>query len=183
MFPKSPIPADSLAFIIADEPLLVTRATDGLVRVLSNVCRHRANLVAHGRGNAKRFVCGYHAWAYACDGANLAAPLMEKSAAFDKSQCGLPSFRTELWQDFIFVNLSGTQGPLAPRLETFLPSIVTITVKGVISINSPSTVSGIKWKCLVENFMEGYRLSVAHARALIPSRPRNSAPRWTRPLE
>jgi choline monooxygenase len=175
-------PGDFFTFIIADEPLLVTRATDGQVRVLSNVCRHRANLVAHGRGNAKRFVCGYHAWAYACDGANLAAPLMEKSAAFDKSQCGLPSFRTELWQDFIFVNLSGTQGPLAPRLEAFLPSIRNYHGEGRHHQFTEHGQWKVNWKCLVENFMEGYHLSVAHAKTLHPVTPTKLCTKMDAPI-
>jgi choline monooxygenase len=164
-------PGDFFTFSIVGEPLLVTRATDGEVRVLSNVCRHRANLVAHGKGNTRRFVCSYHAWAYANDGTNLAAPLMEKSAAFDKAQCGLPSFRTEIWQDFIFVNLSGTQGPLAPRLDGFLPSIRNYHGEGRHHQFTESGQWKVNWKCLVENFMEGYHLSVAHAKTLHPVTP------------
>jgi len=39
------------------EQLLVVRDLEGEVRVLSNVCRHRGNLVAEGKGNTKRFIC------------------------------------------------------------------------------------------------------------------------------
>ena len=90
---------------LAGEPLLVVRDDHRVVRVLSNVCRHRANLVAEGRGNRSVFTCGYHAWTYARDGRLLRAPLMESVEGFDRAGSRLPSFRTEVWESFIFVNL------------------------------------------------------------------------------
>ena len=139
--------------------------------MLSNVCRHRANLVAKGKGNKKRFVCSYHAWTYGLDGANVSAPLMEKAPAFDQAKCGLPSFKTEVWQDFIFVNLSGTQSALAPRLDGFLPSIRNYHHEGRHHQFTDEGRWNTNWKCLVENFMEGYHLSVAHAKTLHPITP------------
>src|SRR5881396_1612210 len=49
---------------IAGEPVLVTRAADGVLRAFSNVCRHRgAELCAEaGTGNVIR--CPYHGWTY-----------------------------------------------------------------------------------------------------------------------
>ena len=46
---------------IVDEQLLVTRIRT-VVKVYSNVCCHRGNMVAEGRGNAGRFTCKYHGW-------------------------------------------------------------------------------------------------------------------------
>jgi choline monooxygenase len=38
---------------LTEEPLLIQRDAQGEVHVLANVCRHRGNLVALGRGNAR----------------------------------------------------------------------------------------------------------------------------------
>src|SRR5262249_26420472 len=105
---------------LADEPLLVIRGQDGNVRALSNVCRHRGNIVARGCGHASRFTCGYHAWTYGTDGRLLAAPLME---GFDKASCRLPNFAVEVWNGFIFVNLEGGAPPLATALRDLEPHI------------------------------------------------------------
>src|SRR5215469_15827795 len=90
-----PAAGDYFTSELVGESLIVLRGEDGLIRVLSNVCRHRGNLIASGAGNGRRFSCGYHAWTYADDGTLLAAPLMDKVAGFCKADFGLPSFKTE----------------------------------------------------------------------------------------
>ena len=164
-------PFDYFTLELAGEPLLVVKDGQGAVRVLSNVCRHRANLVAKGAGNSKKFACGYHAWTYNPDGSLVGAPHMSASTAFDKSKCGLPEFKSEIWQDFIFVNLAGNAGPLAPRLDAFLPKIANYHHTGRHRQHVGAERWQTNWKCLVENFMEGYHLSVAHARTLHPITP------------
>ena len=162
---------DYFALEVVGEPLLVVRGEDNIIRVLSNVCRHRANLVAQGAGNRLRFVCGYHAWAYAADGALATAPLMNRNPAFDARACGLPQFRSEIWQDFIFVNLSGDAEPLAARLAWFLPRMNNYQPLGRHHQFVAHETWETNWKTLFENFMEGYHLSTAHARTLHPMTP------------
>jgi choline monooxygenase len=161
-----PLPGDYFACELAGEPLLVIRGNEGQVQVLSNVCRHRANLVAQGTGNRQRLVCSYHAWSYDLSGHLLHAPLMQEAAARLATRCDLPVFATELWQDFIFVNLDGQASPLGPRLAPFLPAINNYGILGRHHQFVGHEVWRTNWKCLVENFMEGYHLSAAHAKTL-----------------
>jgi choline monooxygenase len=164
-------PGDYFTTDLVGEPLIVVRDDSGTVRVLSNVCRHRGNLVAQGAGNTKRFLCGYHAWSYRTDGRLAAAPLMEANASFDKSTCALPSFRTEIWQNFIFVNLDGTAAPLAERLGGLMPHIRNYHNEERTFYYGREEVWRTNWKCLAENFMEGYHLSVTHPKTLHPTTP------------
>ncbi len=150
-----PLPGDYFACELAGEPLLVIRGNEGQVQVLSNVCRHRANLVAQGTGNRQRLVCSYHAWSYDLGGHLLHAPLMQEVAARLAKRCDLPVFATELWQDFIFVNLDGQASPLGPRLAPFLPTINNYGILGRHHQFVGHEVWRTNWKCLVENFMEG----------------------------
>ena len=92
---------------LVGEQLLVTRGKDDVVRVLSNVCRHRGNMIAFGSGKKLRFTCNYHAWTYDFKGDLIAAPFMQEAENFDQKKCALPSFKTEIWQGFLFVNGSG----------------------------------------------------------------------------
>jgi len=164
-------PGDYFTHDVVGEPLLVVRDETSIVRVLSNVCRHRANLVARGAGNARRFVCGYHGWAYRADGTLANAPFMAGAPAFDPAACGLPQFRSEIWQDFIFVNLDGNAEPLGPRLEWFLPHIRNYHHVGRHHQFLAQETWHANWKCLVENFIEGYHLSFAHRSTLHPMTP------------
>src|SRR6218665_1152983 len=104
---------DYFATEIAGEPLLVVRDTNSEIAVFSNVCRHRGTPLAEGSGRKKRFACPYRAWTYGLDGSLLAAPFMEGVSGFDKKACSLPKFRHEIWNGFIYVNLSGDAAPLA----------------------------------------------------------------------
>ena len=159
-------PGDFYATEMLDEQLLVTRDMDGVVRVLSNVCRHRGNRVAEGSGNSKRFVCQYHAWSYDHTGALLAAPFMQHKPAFDKSKCALPEFASEIWNGWIFVNLEGGASPLAPRLTGLQELIKNYHPdERFINFTEEDTWS-CNWKCLFENFMEGYHLSTTHLKTL-----------------
>jgi len=116
-------PGDYYTTELIGEQLLVTLGADGEIRVLSNVCRHRGNMIAAGKGNRSRFTCNYHAWTYDFKGALIGAPLMSEAKNFDLRSCVLPSFRTEIWQGFLFVNLSGDAAPLAPRIRNLIPYI------------------------------------------------------------
>src|SRR6185436_9407399 len=53
---------------IANEPLLIVRGNDGVLRAMSNVCRHRAGPVARGEGKRPVLQCGYHGWTYSLEG-------------------------------------------------------------------------------------------------------------------
>jgi len=61
---------DYKALSVMDKPVLICRTAEGKIRAFENSCAHRgAQVVATGRGNAKRFVCPYHAWSYNNEGA------------------------------------------------------------------------------------------------------------------
>src|SRR5213082_962598 len=61
-------PGQFFTTTIAEEPLLIVCGNDGVIRAMSNVCRHRAGPVARGEGKRPVLQCGYHGWTYALDG-------------------------------------------------------------------------------------------------------------------
>ncbi|MGB0865130.1 MAG: aromatic ring-hydroxylating oxygenase subunit alpha [Granulosicoccaceae bacterium] len=144
------------------EPLLVVRDEAETIRVLANVCRHRNMPVAEGSGRSKRFICPYHAWSYKLDGALIAAPLMENS----QHACGLPSHHCEVWQGFIYTNLSPVAEPLAEQLKELDAQLANYHCEQLRHVFVTEEVWPANWKCLVENFMEGYHLSRVHPKTL-----------------
>lgn len=160
-----PQAGDYFAARLLDEPLIVIRGDDAMIRVFANVCRHRGMLLAEGRGNVKRLVCSYHAWSYGRDGALLRAAHME-NAGFDRANCRLAGFACEIWQGFIYVNLAENPEPLAAALVPLAEVLAPYETGSFRIVHSAEEDWQCNWKCLVENFMEGYHLSVVHPKTL-----------------
>ena len=156
---------------VINEPLLVTKDRNHEITVLSNVCRHRGNIIASGSGKLSRFTCGYHAWTYDLRGRLIGAPFMNEVKGFDPTVCSLPRFKTEIWQGFLFVNLSGKAKPLAPRLEQLMPYLENYEIDKRPHAFTKEATWATNWKCLAENFMEGYHLDVTHPTTLRPLTP------------
>lgn len=152
------------------EPLLVVRGDDGAIRALSNVCRHRGMPLAEGKGNVRRFVCSYHAWAYARDGKLANAPRIPKQRVAN-GWCDLPEFKTENWNGFIYVNIENPDGSLANRLTNLDQLVGGYEGEKFRLVYSDEEIWRTNWKCLIENFMEAYHLSVVHPKTLHPYTP------------
>ena len=166
-----PAPGDFFTLNLLDEPLLVVRGDDDGIRVLANVCRHRNMIVASGSGNARRFVCPYHAWSYHRDGTLDRAPNATPDQLALLHHCRLECLRSEIWQGFIYVNLDGQASPLGPRLtalDLVLQRYHTDTMHQVFSTQETWATN---WKCLIENFMESYHLSTVHPQTLAHMTP------------
>lgn len=160
-----PSPGDYFTAHLFNEPLLVVRGDDGQIRVLSNVCRHRGMPVAEGSGSTRRFVCSYHAWSYNRDGGLANAPRM-RDKGLKKSECRLPEFRSEIWNGFVYANLDDHAPALATGLGTLDSLLENYRSQDMRFVYVAEEVWRTNWKCLVENFMESYHLSVVHPETL-----------------
>jgi phenylpropionate dioxygenase-like ring-hydroxylating dioxygenase large terminal subunit len=158
------VPGDYLALSLLGEPLIIVRDGDD-IKALSNVCRHRGMPLAEGQGNANRFVCRYHAWAYGTDGALLRAPRM-KNAGFDPKTCKLGTFSCVQRFGFIYVSLAEDPPDIDADLAGLSDVIGRYEPEKYAVVHSASEVWNCNWKTLVENFMEGYHLSVVHPQTL-----------------
>ena len=156
-------PGDYLTMQIAGEPVLILRDSDGALRGMSNVCRHRMSTLLTGRGHVRSIVCPYHAWTYNLDGTLRGAPAMGLNEAFCKDQIALPPIRVENWLGWIMVTLN----PDAPAASVALKDL-----EHLVSYLDMATYAetfreefrwNTNWKVLAENFMESYHLPVCHA--------------------
>jgi len=164
-------PGDYMTLQLCDEPLVAVRGNDGKARVLSNVCRHRGSLLAEGQGNRPRLVCPYHHWSYDLKGRLVGAPRMDAHTTFDKMSCRLPQLATEEWHGFLFVSLAQDPPPLGPRLAPLERLIRNYHMEQMKLHHIVEEVWHTNWKCLIENFMEGYHLSPLHRTTLHPVNP------------
>ena len=155
-------PGDFFSFDHVGEPLLVVHGRDGVIRALANVCRHRGTVIADGSGNARKFLCPYHHWAYDTTGQLLNAPHLDAHEAFDRAGCRLPEIRLETWQGFLFVCFSDTAPALAESLTPLEGAIANYHLEQMSLRYVADATWETNWKCLLENFMEGYHLTPLH---------------------
>lgn len=157
-------PGDYFSCEVANEPLVVARGKDGLLRAFYNVCRHRGAQVARGRGNRKSLQCMYHGWTYGLDGKLLAAPEFEGVQDWDKAQVCLPPVHVHEWGPFVFVNLEPEPTPFK---EIYGPIDAEIKRKGfniaaMRAFERRDYNVGCNWKVYVDNYLEGYHVPTAH---------------------
>jgi phenylpropionate dioxygenase-like ring-hydroxylating dioxygenase large terminal subunit len=161
-----PNPGDYFSISINGEPLLVVRGKDGVIRVLSAVCRHRGHVLGAASGNADSFTCPFHGWSYDLQGALTSAPEMNGTLPFDelrRTQC-LPSLRSDVWNGFIFVNFDGKAAPLGPRLKVLSEQVRNHDIANLVA---PPTVdwkgNPWNWKFMQENALEPYHTHYLHS--------------------
>ena len=163
---EAPSPGDYWTVDLLGEPLVVVRGDDGQLRVLANVCRHRGMPLMTGRGHQHQLMCPYHNWSYDLQGQLQRAPLFEPRADFNQQECRLPEVNSTVWQGFLFVNFDSDATPLQPRLVDLDQWVDNYHMAQMHPHFSQVEQWPTNWKCLTENFMEGYHLSTVHYETL-----------------
>ena len=156
---------------VGGRPLILTRGTDGAIRVFYNTCTHRGTLLCREKeGHGKYFKCFYHSWAFDTSGRLAALPDDEAyGPSFDRSLYALGSpAQVDHYRDFIFVNYD----PDAPDLVTYLAGaapyldlIADQNETGMEVLRGAHEYSmRANWKLLVENSMDAYHAMSVHQR-------------------
>jgi choline monooxygenase len=157
-------PGDFVPGTILDEPIVITHGLDGELRGYYNVCRHRAGQVALSKGNRKSLQCSYHGWTYGLDGALRAAPEMDDTEGFEKTDFSLIPVRVDRWGPFVFANLDDSAPPLR-ELMGAIPAEVAqagYDVEHMRLVERREYLIECNWKVYVDNYLEGYHLPIAH---------------------
>jgi phenylpropionate dioxygenase-like ring-hydroxylating dioxygenase large terminal subunit len=157
-------PGSFMASVAGHIPVVVTRAEDGELRGLVNVCRHRGHVVAQGCGSRSTLQCPYHAWTYELDGSLRRAPRSDREPGFDAAELSLFRVSVDTWGPFVFVNPDLDAPPLAEALGR-LPEIVAQSGLDLDGLRFHSHVpweQPVNWKVALENYLECYHCPVAH---------------------
>ena len=152
-------PGNYVTAKIGRDPVIVLRDREGILRAMSNICRHRMSTLLEGSGNISgRITCPYHAWTYNLDGQLIGAAHMRDN--FDKSEVCLPQFPVEVWNGWVYVSLDPNARSLAERLTPLTERLKNYQVSSYETLFRAEEIWDTNWKILVQNFTEGYHLFV-----------------------
>ncbi len=156
-------------------PLVVMRNREGTLKVFHNICSHRGMILVREETEVKRLVrCPYHSWTYDLDGNLVATPHIggvgqHEAEGFACEKHGLKEVRSALWNDILFINLSGDAEPFQDYIAPLEARWEQFTGKhGMEQLKIANTESHMEltveanWKLAVENYCEAYHLPWVH---------------------
>jgi len=182
---------DFITTYMGEEPVIVTRDSNGVLRGFINTCRHQGMRVCRAdQGNAAAFTCSYHAWTYDTTGALIGVPKLQACyyGELDKSQLGLLPVRVESYKGLIFgtfdddaVSLHDFLGEIAWYLDIFLDRREggTELIGGV-----HRWVMNSNWKVgAINNAGDNYHVAYAHSSTRVLPRAQADPARTTIEVE
>jgi len=158
-------PGTYLTTDVGDQPVLVVRDHDGALRAFRNVCRHRGSRLLAGSGSCGKAIrCLYHGWTYRLDGTLIGVPEGRSIEGLDKSRLGLHQVRAEEFCGLVFVNLDPGAEPLGDRLAGLAERLAPYRLAELerFGRGSGGSTQPANWKVVVENYIEGYHIPIAH---------------------
>jgi Rieske 2Fe-2S family protein len=148
---------------VDDEPLIVVRGHDEVLRAFYNVCRHRGTAVVEEQcGKAVRFQCPYHAWIYDLEGNLVRAKHTDDLEDFSLATSGLASVQLATWQGFVFVSLDQDPEPLVDWLGDLAPHLDRFDFRRLRVAHTETYEVDSNWKFIAENYSECYHCPGIH---------------------
>ena len=162
-------PGDYFTGDLVDNPYVVVRGDDGVLRAFHNVCRHHAAIVAQECGSCRELVCPYHGWTYRLDGSLKKAPRMGKMEGFDPARYGLMPIAVTTWGPFVFVDMDGSWGgegnprDLDKDIGPMKEPLEELGLENMKWVERREYRIHCNWKVFVDNSLDGgYHVAYAH---------------------
>jgi choline monooxygenase len=154
-------------FVLLDsyltEPMVLSRDSDNNLHCMSNVCTHRANIVALSSGKAKKLTCMYHGRRFDLKGKFEHMPEFNEVKDFPSPCDDLHKFPLEKWGPFLFVGLN-PEFNFSKVLDTmnerigFLPLSEFKFNEGL----SKDYLVHAHWALYCDNYLEGFHVPFVH---------------------
>lgn len=158
-----PNPGDFKAMRVVGREIILVRGKDGRMNAMLNVCRHRAmKLVPEGCGNARRFTCMYHSWAYDTDGTLTGVPGEDTFGDVNREDRSLMRLACEERAGIVFVCLTaGREIDVDAWLGDALPYLERLELDKCVHFTTKE-LAGPNWKVALDGYLESYHFSSLH---------------------
>ena len=146
-----------------EEPLLLVRSKTGDVHCLSNVCTHRANLIAFNSGKVNSLTCLYHGRRFDFDGTFRFMPEFEHTKNFPRPCDHLRKFPLQKLGPFAFTALDpifdfDTVIEYMQQWIGFLP----LEEYKLDRSKSRDYLVNCHWALYCDNYLEGFHIPFVH---------------------
>lgn len=161
--PRRAVPVTLLDGIL-DEPLLLTRDDEDVLRCLSNVCTHRGNLLVEAETEGRTLRCRYHGRRFGLDGRFVSMPEFESVEGFPSAADDLAAVPFAAWGPLGFAALE----PAVPFDEAFAPIAESLSFLPLDELvydpaGARDYVVRAHWALYVDNYLEGFHVPFVHA--------------------
>lgn len=157
---------------IGDKSVFVTRDSSGDLHAFYNRCPHKGATICQDiQGNARAFVCPYHAWTFSSAG-NLVGIKEQAAGAYAESFASLnhdlePIARISSYRGLIFGSLTNELPPLEEflgEMKFFIDLVMDQGPHGMEPIPGRSVFTyRANWKMQLENGLDSYHLTSTHS--------------------
>ena len=171
-----PNPGDFKRTVIGERSVIMTRALDGQIHVVENVCAHRGMAFCRERhGNRKELVCPYHQWSYALDGSLQGVPFRRgvrqdgkvnggMPADFDPKEHGLTRLKVATRGGVVFASfdlrVESLEDYMGPTILGYFDRLFNGRQLRILGYNR-QRIPG-NWKLMQENIKDPYHPGLLH---------------------
>jgi salicylate 5-hydroxylase large subunit len=171
-----PNPGDFKRTVVGERSVIMTRAADGQIHVVENVCAHRGMQFCRERhGNKKEFVCPYHQWSYNLQGDLQGVPFRRgvrqdgkvnggMPADFDPKDHGLTALKVATRGGVVFASfdhsVESLEDFMGPTILQYFDRLFNGRKLVVLGYNR-QRIPG-NWKLMQENIKDPYHPGLLH---------------------
>jgi choline monooxygenase len=153
-------PGDYLTAEIGNDPVVIVRGGDKLLRGFFNVCLHHAAAVmTEAEGKANQLRCPYHGWTYSLEGELKGTPDFAGVCEFDKSGNRLLPVAIAAWEKWLFVRTAAGGKQSEPPNEFPGPALIDqirpLALEKLHWMERRHYFFDCNWKVFVDNYLDG----------------------------
>ena len=164
-----PNEGDYHVYDVGQRSIILVRDPQGKIRAFNNFCLHRGTQLkpSGDQGNANRFTCPYHGWAWSTTGKIASLPCRWDFPHLSDDDLEMPEIQVDTWGGFVFVNFDPTAGPLRDDL-----GVLPEHFQGAWDLSKRYVELHIKkrlpcnWKAGMAAFLEAYHVYKTHPQGL-----------------
>ena len=157
-------PGDYVVTEIGKESIVITRDENGDYNAFYNVCSHRGNQVAYGKGgNTKTFRCSYHLWEYNLRGEIVNVPDQETfPQGVPCEKLAIVKLPCAAWGAWVWFSLNPDVEPLEDFLGMIPEHLDPYHFEKMALVNDVTVEWDVNWKASVDAFNETYHVAGTH---------------------